>query len=64
MLSLQMAALVVCLSLPAVCGWLRSQSWVWIYAFVQFYFVGLLGNKWITIFAGRGKDTEQKAPVA
>jgi hypothetical protein len=64
MLSLQMTALTVFLSLPAVWGLLRNQSWVWVYAFVQFYFVGLLGNKLITIFAGRGKDPERKVSVA
>jgi hypothetical protein len=64
MLSLQMTALTMCLSLPAVWGLFRNHSWVWIYAFVQFYFVGLLGNNWITIFSGRGKEPERKVPVA
>ena len=42
--------------LPAVWAILRGQSWVWIYAFIAFFFVQFFGIQLFTLFDGR-EDT-------
>jgi hypothetical protein len=48
-----MLLLVIVTLLPAVWGWLRNTSWLWIYAFCAFFLVQWLGVKLITRFDGR-----------
>ncbi|HEX2995742.1 MAG TPA: hypothetical protein VHP14_13035 [Anaerolineales bacterium] len=59
-LILGMILLVLAGLLPAVWGLLQNQPWTWTYALVAFFLVNLLGNRWMTIYDGRGKYKEQK----
>ena len=57
-LILGMAALVVGALLPATWGWTRVQSWVWIYAFLAFFFLNRFGIQLLTRFDGREPSEE------
>lgn len=48
-----MISLVLVALLPAVWGWLNNQAWVWLYCFIAFLIVLVLGNKLITLFGGQ-----------
>ncbi len=52
-LVLAMSLLVISTLLPAVWGWMRNASWLWIYAFCAFFLVQWLGILLITRFDGR-----------
>jgi hypothetical protein len=52
-LVLAMSLLVIVTLLPAVWGWMRNASWLWIYAFCAFFLVQWLGVLLITRFDGR-----------
>lgn len=51
-----MTLLILGALLPTVWGWVQGQSWVWIYAFVAFLFVLVVGTKLITVFDGRSNS--------
>ena len=55
-LVISMAGLVLVGLLPAAWGWIEEQSWVWIYSFIAFLLVLILGNKLITVFDGRDNN--------
>jgi hypothetical protein len=53
--------------LPAIWGFLRGQSWVWMYAFFAFFFVQYFGIQLFTLFDGReqaslAEDIQSKEP--
>ena len=55
-----MAGLVLGALLPAAWGWVQGQSWVWVYSFIAFLFILVVGNKLITVFDGRSQALEKQ----
>jgi hypothetical protein len=60
MMVIGMAALVLGAILPAAWGWIQGQSWVWIYSFIAFFFVLVVGNRLIAIFDGRSQAATKR----
>lgn len=56
-----MAVLVFVTLIPAICGLVYNQLWVWGYAIVAFYIIQKFGNDLITRFEGRVKATDPEA---
>jgi len=57
-----MTFLVLGALLLAIPVWLYDQTWVWIYCFVAFFLLLVLGNKLLSVFSGQTKQLPQKEP--